>query len=727
MSIKVYDLKETFYQTTTVQMNSLAPIPIGTSFTTSDGKIQGVVNTTGLTITRLYNTFNAGMITIYDRIFVKYIIDLTKYLTIPITYNGTTYNLPITVLGNGVDKIFYQFSVPKIFFTFSPTITTISAYAFNQATKNLLELTLPDSLISIGYGAFVATPLNSIIIPKNVSSIGPYAFSGSQLMNITFKGAVLPTIQTNSFNIAASPLSNAYFMPSACPGTNGSRWNGFIINCGISPITTPVPTTYIISSNSIPSPTLSLGLLTPLYDLSNINVNNLTSNDIIKLSFTINNLTHNQTQIYIGSHDTAFDASSKIRPLHSLLLYYSANNTAGFGFVRSSYNNTTLIAKQINGNTTKLQEDKIYDVSIVFSDFGTASGTLSLDATYNNTSAATKFCYINYTLTDKTTGFIYTIPQTYIWFNDLKLDKIGFYMGTDMITSNNVNIKNIKIEQSSIIPPISQPATLPISLPISQPATLPISLPESQPATLPISLPISQPAILPESQPISLPISQPATLPISLPESQPAILPISLPESQPAILPESQPISLPESQPATLPISNLIIKQTNTNIVIIQIADNLVNSIEQITSNIKKIIDPNNLYNIKNSYSASINTLSIVVDNKSSAEQFINSYNIEHFAPSYLIIKITYNNNIQISDKDSFTRVLNVSIGQLTMDIPTINNLSFFDKNKTVIIIFIVLLFLIIIGVIVFIFRKKIFSTKSNKHEASGEGNKESK
>jgi len=63
-------------------------------------------------------------------------------------------------------------------------VTSIGNGAFRQ--RNLISVTIPDTVTSIGYEAFRGNQLTSVIIPNSVTSIGADAFSGNPLAGITF-------------------------------------------------------------------------------------------------------------------------------------------------------------------------------------------------------------------------------------------------------------------------------------------------------------------------------------------------------------------------------------------------------------------------------------------------------------------------------------------------------------------------------------------------------------
>ena len=110
-------------------------------------------------------------------------------------------------------------SIDDYAFHYCPSLTSIVVESGNTtydsrnscnaiietATNTLIvgcqNTTIPNSVTSIGYGAFYAcSSLTSITIPNSVTSIEDYAFYGCTLTSVTVKATTPPTIGSNAFN-----------------------------------------------------------------------------------------------------------------------------------------------------------------------------------------------------------------------------------------------------------------------------------------------------------------------------------------------------------------------------------------------------------------------------------------------------------------------------------------------------------------------------------------------
>lgn len=87
-------------------------------------------------------------------------------------------------------------------------VTQILAKGFT-GLSNLMEVTLPKTLTTIGEGAFQGIPIKEIVLPSSLSRIEPYAFSEcSQLTNINIPKSVK---FIGRYAFSKSALQNAYF------------------------------------------------------------------------------------------------------------------------------------------------------------------------------------------------------------------------------------------------------------------------------------------------------------------------------------------------------------------------------------------------------------------------------------------------------------------------------------------------------------------------------------
>jgi len=107
-------------------------------------------------------------------------------------------------------------------------VTTIGTNAFIDKT-NITSITIPNSVTSIGNGAFARTGLTSVTIPNSVKTLGTNAFMlCTGLTSVTFNGA----IPSANFNSAAfggiGDLRDKFYATDKNNGTTGTytRPNG---------------------------------------------------------------------------------------------------------------------------------------------------------------------------------------------------------------------------------------------------------------------------------------------------------------------------------------------------------------------------------------------------------------------------------------------------------------------------------------------------------------------
>ncbi len=81
---------------------------------------------------------------------------------------------------------------------FDDTITSIGDFAFMSCTS-LTDITIPYSVTSIGFSAFVSTSLRSIIISDNITSIGQSAFANCRLLSSVTIGNSVTSIGDYAF------------------------------------------------------------------------------------------------------------------------------------------------------------------------------------------------------------------------------------------------------------------------------------------------------------------------------------------------------------------------------------------------------------------------------------------------------------------------------------------------------------------------------------------------
>ena len=112
--------------------------------------------------------------------------------------------------------------IPEIINGYSVTSIKDSSFSYEELIDTV---TLPQSIVSIGYGAFSFNNIENVTIPSSVTSVGNTAFNANQLDIIRFSGN-RPVIHPAAFS--ENQIQNIYY----CSGTTG--WPGEAIE-GVMP------------------------------------------------------------------------------------------------------------------------------------------------------------------------------------------------------------------------------------------------------------------------------------------------------------------------------------------------------------------------------------------------------------------------------------------------------------------------------------------------------------
>jgi hypothetical protein len=112
--------------------------------------------------------------------------------------NAGNYTKTSTSLGNGYysyscDAPFYDISAQITSFIFGEAVEHIPTHLC-EGMSSLTNITLPESVKTIGAYAFYSTGLKTITIPRNVVSIGDYAFRNTSMRMVTCRASTPPTI-----------------------------------------------------------------------------------------------------------------------------------------------------------------------------------------------------------------------------------------------------------------------------------------------------------------------------------------------------------------------------------------------------------------------------------------------------------------------------------------------------------------------------------------------------
>jgi hypothetical protein len=97
---------------------------------------------------------------------------------------GGSYTIPASVSSIGYGSFAFCSSLTNV--TIPNSVTSIGDVAFYSS--GLTSVTIPNSVTSIGIEAFESCKLISITIPASVTNIGSYAFEGCPLTSAFFQG-----------------------------------------------------------------------------------------------------------------------------------------------------------------------------------------------------------------------------------------------------------------------------------------------------------------------------------------------------------------------------------------------------------------------------------------------------------------------------------------------------------------------------------------------------------
>jgi hypothetical protein len=125
-----------------------------------------------------------------------FIVDNITYQINPTPFNEVTVTDYNTAGGTVVN-------IPETVISACTTFTVTDIFDFAFQSKNLMSLTLPNSLINIGENAFAFNDLPSITIPDSVETIGDGAFAQNNNMTSVTIGSGVTNIGEYSFRFNA--------------------------------------------------------------------------------------------------------------------------------------------------------------------------------------------------------------------------------------------------------------------------------------------------------------------------------------------------------------------------------------------------------------------------------------------------------------------------------------------------------------------------------------------
>lgn len=123
------------------------------------------------------------------------------------------------------DYMFYNSGIESI--VLPKTITSIGIFAFLEC-YDLMQVVLNEGLATIGGSAFESCGLTTLTIPSTVTSIGSYAFAWcSDLTSITIKAQTPPTLEDNT--VFEDTNNCPIYLPAGTESTYSAteNWSGY--------------------------------------------------------------------------------------------------------------------------------------------------------------------------------------------------------------------------------------------------------------------------------------------------------------------------------------------------------------------------------------------------------------------------------------------------------------------------------------------------------------------
>ena len=371
---------------------------------------------------------------------LKKVIIPNSVITIDVNSFGECSSLKKVILGKSVTTIKYAAFYNTILqvIDLPDLITILGDSGGGNIFTSISNVTLSDSLTSLGAGVFLTTKLTSVVFPSSLTQIGTNCFEGlPNLLNVYFLGNI-PTIVGSNFS---SLIDTAYFFPNA---TNQSNLDTFFTNKVI--LTYPIDVKAILNvSTTGEAPTgiyVSWAYNGPvtnyvvsIINSSNVEVGTVTSTDL----FTIvsNNLSEDEIYTFtvkVNNVTILSDPSpSSNFQLFTSKIKYSYNSVSSRFANVSGYKNTPTSATIMS--QIRIENKKYYVTDIAANVFENCTSLTGINLPETLTTIG-DFAFNGSGLTDV------TLPETVSKignsaFNCSNLTKVNFLGNIPTVDINN--------------------------------------------------------------------------------------------------------------------------------------------------------------------------------------------------------------------------------------------------------------------------------------------------